>query len=86
MHAVEFTAELNGAATLVIPAEVAARLPRTGRARVIVLTEAGGDVEDLSAPAPVRQAISGDAEWRAASYEQFLADDSPEDAIYETLR
>ena len=71
MHAVEFTAELNGAATLTIPPEVAEQLPKTGRARVIVLT----DSESADA-----------AEWRAASYEQFLAEDTPEDAIYENLR
>ena len=86
MNAVEFTAELNGAATLVIPAEIAAHLPRTGRARVIVLTETVGGASDSLLPAPVRQAVSDDAAWRADSYGQFLADDSPEDAIYETLR
>ncbi len=71
MHAVEFTAELSEAATLVIPPEAARQLPKAGRVRVIVLSN--GDP-------------SAEAEWRAASYEQFLADDSPEDAIYESLR
>ena len=70
MNAVEFTAELSGAATLIIPPEVARRLPASGPARVIVLTGA-----------PERD----DADWRAAAYEQFLADDAPEDAIYDTL-
>jgi len=27
-----------------------------------------------------------DAEWRSAAYEQFLRDDPPEDAIYDSLR
>ncbi len=71
MNAVEFTAELSGSTTLVIPPEVATQLPRTGTARVIVLTT------DASGAA---------AEWQAASYEQFLADDAPEDAIYDSLR
>ena len=70
MHAVEFTAELNGASVLQIPPESAAQLPKTGRARVIVLTDEGAD----------------DAQWRLAAYEQFLRDDSPEDAIYDSLR
>ena len=72
MNAAEFTAELSGAATLAIPPEIATQLPSTGTARVIVLT-AGTPGED--------------AEWRAASYEQFLADDAAsEDAIYDSLR
>ncbi len=71
MHAVEFTAELSGAATLTIPPDVASQLPKAGVARVIVLT-AGTSVAE--------------AEWRMASYEQFLADDAPEDAIYDSLR
>ena len=71
MNAVEFTAELSDANTLAIPPEIASRLPKVGRARVIVLTTDSADA---------------DTEWRAGSYEQFLADDGPEDAIYESLR
>ncbi len=70
MKAVEFTTQLKGSKTLEVPAEVAERLPKTGIARVIVLTE-----ED-----------DNDAEWRRASYEQFLREDPPEDSIYDTLR
>jgi hypothetical protein len=70
MNAVEFTTELSGTAVLQIPSEAAAQLPKTGRARVIVLTDEDTD----------------DAEWRLAAYEQFLRDDSPEDAIYDSLR
>ncbi len=69
MNAVEFTTELSGVATLQIPSHVAAQLPKAGRARVIVLTDEGTD----------------EAEWRAATYEQFLRDDSREDAIYNSL-
>lgn len=69
MTAVEFIAELSGAPTLTIP-QAAAQLPKSGRARVIVLTD--------DSPA--------DAEWRVAAYEQFLRDDPAEDAIYERLR
>ena len=61
---------MSGAAVLTIPSEVAAQLPKAGRARVIVLTDEGTD----------------DAEWRAAADEQFLREDPPEDAIYDSLR
>ena len=70
MHAVEFTTELSGAAVLPIPAEIAAQLPKTGRARIIVLTDEHSD----------------GADWRAGSYEQFLRDDPQEDAIYDSFR
>ena len=69
MHAVEFIAELNEVGTLHIPREVAKDLPSSGKARVILLT---ADVD-------------GDAAWQAAAYQQFLRDDAPEDAIYESL-
>ena len=68
MNAVEFTTELSGAAVLPIPVEVAAQLPKTGMARIIVLTDEHSD----------------DADWCAGAYEQFLRDDSQEDAIYES--
>ena len=70
MNALEFTTELNGASVLTLPAEVAARLPKAGRVRIIVLTEERPD----------------DADWQAAAYGQFLRDDPPEDAIYDSLR
>ena len=70
MKAVEFTTELNGQPVLAIPQDVAAQLPKVGKARVIVLTDEPTD----------------DAEWRGAAYEQFLRDDSTEDAIYDTIR
>jgi hypothetical protein len=69
MNAIEFTAELNEAGTLHIPSEVAKNLPRSGLARIILLTGDSG----------------GDASWQAAAYQQFLRDDAPEDAIYESL-
>lgn len=70
MKAVEFTTELKGSNVLEVPAEVAAQLPKAGRARVIVLT--GEENEE--------------AEWRVGAYEQFLREDPPEDAIYDSLR
>ncbi len=70
MNAIEFTAELSGTAVLQIPPEVAAQLPKSGKARIIVLTDEETD----------------DAEWRLATYEQFLRDDPPEDAIYNSCR
>jgi len=70
MKAVEFTTELSGSETLQIPSDAAAQLPKSGKARVIVLT-AEEDEE---------------AEWRQGAYEQFLREDPPEDAIYDSLR
>jgi hypothetical protein len=70
MNAVEFTTELSGSETLRIPSEAAAQLPKSGKARVIVLT-AGEESE---------------TEWRRGTYEQFLREDPPEDAIYDSLR
>lgn len=66
MHAIEFTTELSDSRMLPIPQEIADQLPKTGRARIIVLT--------------------GDADWRMGAYQQFLRDDSPEDAIYDSCR
>jgi hypothetical protein len=67
MNAVEFTTELTGAKTLPIPPEAVARLPKSGRVRVIVLA---GENQD-------------DDMWRRSAYEQFLREDSAEDAIYD---
>lgn len=67
MNAVEFITELNGASALAIPKDVADQLPKSGKARVIVLT----------------QQNDHDGQWRRAAYEQFLRDDAPEDAIYD---
>ncbi len=70
MRAVEFTTERGPEPVLAIPLEAAAQLPKAGKARIIVLT-----AEDCD-----------DAKWRLAAYEQFMRDDSPEDAIYDTYR
>ena len=70
MEAIEFEAELSGGTALVIPAEVASRLPKSGRARIIVLTANDSD----------------DGQWTKGAYEQFLRDDAPEDAIYDALK
>ena len=70
MRAVEFTTELGPDPILTIPQEAAAQLPKGGKARVIVLTADDTD----------------DAQWRMAAYEQFMRDDAPEDAVYDTYR
>jgi hypothetical protein len=59
MSAVEFVTELNGTGLLKIPQTIAAQLPKSGPARVLVLTDEDAD----------------DAAWQAAAYEQFLRDD-----------
>ncbi len=69
MNAVEFTTELSDKPVLTIPSEIAAQLPKVGKARVIVIMNETAD----------------DAEWQAAAYEQFLRDDSSEDDVYEAL-
>ena len=70
MSAIEFTAELNDSGTLTIPPDAAARLPKGGRVRVIVLTDEDADNQS----------------WYQGAYQQFLSDDSPDDQIYESLR
>ena len=70
MNAVEFTTELSGTAVLQIPSAAAARLPKTGKVRVILLTNEEPD----------------EAAWRAATYQQFLREDPPEDAVYDSCR
>ena len=70
MQAVEFTVELSDNLIVAIPREVAAQLPASGVARVIILT--GTDEQER--------------QWRLGAYEQFAKDDSPEDAVYDTLK
>ncbi len=70
MKAVEFTTKLGAEPVLTIPGEIAAQLPKEGHARVIILT--GDDSEE--------------AEWRRGAYEQFVREDPPEDAVYDSYR
>jgi hypothetical protein len=70
MNAVEFTTELTGSPVLPVPESAAAQLPKSGRARVIVLTEM--DAED-------------DA-WRKSAYAQFMREDAPEDSVYDRFQ
>ena len=70
MRAVEFTVELTKDPVLPIPQDVAAQLPSTGTARVIILTSEDAD----------------DQEWRRGAYQQFSRDDSSEDSVYDTYR
>ena len=62
---VQFETELTGSRILSIPAEIAAELPTTGMATIVVFVDM--DPEDTA--------------WRQAAYEQFLRDDSEEDAF-----
>ncbi len=70
MHAVEFITELGKEPLVTIPQQIAEQLPKTGQARVIILTNE--DPEDM--------------QWRQAGYEQFLREDAPEDAVYDSFR
>ena len=54
-----------------IPQDIAERLPKSALVKVTVVP-----MVDSSDQAR-------DAEWRAGAYEQFMRDDSPEDAIYD---
>ena len=67
---IEFETELTGSPTLSIPPEIAAALPPKGKATVVVFVDMDSE----------------DAEWLKAAYEQFMSDDSEEDAIYEKYR
>ena len=68
MNAIEFTTELTDSSVLNIPSNIVSQMPKSGRARVIVLTNDSDD----------------DKEWQLGAYEQFLRDDSEDDAIYES--
>lgn len=70
MSSIEFETELRGEPALVLPPEVLAQLPKSGRAKVLVLVQ--DDPED--------------DQWRRASYEQFMKDDSPEDTVYDAYQ
>ena len=70
MSSIEFETELHGQPVLAIPPDVAARLPKSGRATVVVHIQ--NDPED--------------EEWRKASYEQFMKDDGPDDAVYDAYQ
>jgi hypothetical protein len=70
MDAIEFTTDLTESPVLAIPPDASARLPKSGRVRGLGMTEEDAD----------------DAACRSFAYEQFLRDDPPEDAIYDTLK
>ena len=70
MNAIEFETELRGDMTLSLPPDVAERLPKSGRVTVVVLVP--DDIED--------------EQWRRAAYEQFMKDDGPDDAVYDTYQ
>lgn len=66
----EFETELTGSRTLNLPMEIASALPSKGKATIMVLVDM--DPEDSA--------------WRRMAYEQFLSDDSEEDAVYDKYR
>ena len=70
MSSIEFEAELRGEPILNLPPDVAAQLPKSGRATIVVFVQ--DDQEDQ--------------EWRSAAYEQFMKDDSSEDAVYDAYQ
>ena len=70
MRAVEFTVELTGDPVVAVPEDIATTLPKTGTARVIILTADQAD----------------DTHWQRAAYEEFLRDDAPEDAVYDSYK
>jgi hypothetical protein len=67
MRQIEFDTELQDKPFLAVPQEVAAQLPKSGRAKVILLV-----AEDAE-----------DGEWQGAAYEQFIRDNSSEDSVYD---
>jgi hypothetical protein len=70
MQAVEFMTELGEQPVVTIPREIAAQLPKAGRARIIILT-----ADD-----------SEEAEWQNGASEQFVRDDATEDSVYDSYR
>lgn len=68
MVPIEFQTELHGESSLALPPEVIAQLPKSGHAKVVLLVQ-----EDQS-----------EVEWRRGAYEEFMKDDDPEDAIYDS--
>jgi len=64
---IEFETELTGSHTLNMPPGVADALPPRGKATVVVFVDM--DPEDKA--------------WQQAAYEQFLSDDTGEDAVYD---
>ncbi len=73
MKALEFTTELNGASALPLPQDIAAQLPQTGRARVIVLTEE----EDV--PAAFHEALADYKAGRVVDLDTALRESPPQE-------
>jgi len=64
---IQFKIPLNGGRILEIPADLAAKLPDSGLATVVVMVE--GEADDIA--------------WKTAAYNEFLKDDSEADASYD---
>jgi hypothetical protein len=69
VKALEFEAKLEADASLKVPQEVAARIPKEEPLRVIVLMPENGE----------------NADWRRLAEEQFLRGYSEGDGIYDAL-
>ena len=67
---IEFETELTGSNILQLPPNIASALPSHGKATIVVFVDM--DPED--------------ATWQKEAYEQFLSDDSEEDATYDRYR
>lgn len=67
MNAIEFTTELTDSSVLNIPINIASQLPKTGRVRVIVLTD---DSDDKEWQLGVYEQFLGDDSEADAIYEQ----------------
>jgi hypothetical protein len=67
MRQIESDTELQDKPFLSVPQEVAAQLPKSGHAKVILLL-----AEDAE-----------DEEWQAEAYEQFMRENSSEDSVYD---
>ena len=68
MKPIEFDTELRGDEFLDVPHDIAAQLPKSGHAKVIVY---------------VNDENPGDTQWRQSAYEQFMREDSPEGSVYD---
>ena len=67
MQAIEFETDLQNGVAIAIPPELLANVPYRARARVIILFAEAAEEQ----------------EFRRATYEHFLRDDSDEDSVYD---
>ena len=70
MQAIEFETDLQNGVAIAIPPELLANVPYRARARVIILFAEAAEAAE-------------EQEFRRATYEHFLRDDSDEDSVYD---